>query len=70
MHLLNRVVIDFLTELNGVKPNLAFDNWYTSTKLLSVLTALDIPTVCTARVDCLGTPSTLSSKVIMKKQSG
>ena len=49
-----RVVTDFLAELNGVKPNLAFDNWYTCTKLLSVLIALDIPTVCTARIDCLG----------------
>ena len=40
--LTSRVVIDFLTDFNGVKPNLAFDNWYTSTILLSILTALDI----------------------------
>ena len=64
------VVIDFLTEFNGVKPNLAFDNWYTSTKLLSILTASDIPTVCTARVDRLGTAPTLSTKVMMKKERG
>ena len=29
-----RVARDFLTEFNGVKPNLSFDNWYTSTILL------------------------------------
>ena len=34
--LTSRVVIDFLTEFKDVKPNLAFDNWYTSTKLLSI----------------------------------
>ena len=50
-YLTSRVVIDFLTELNGAKPNLAFDNWHTSTKLLSVLTALDKPTACTVRVE-------------------
>ena len=50
-YLTSRVVIDFLTELNGAKPNLAFDNWHTSTKLLSILTALDKPTTCTVRVE-------------------
>ena len=49
--LTSRVVIDFWTEFNGVKPNLAFDNWYTSTKLFSMLPALSIITVWTARVD-------------------
>ena len=68
--LTSRVVIEFLTELNGVKPNLAFGNWYTSTKLLSMLTALDKPTVCTARVNRLGTAPTLSTKVMMKKERG
>ena len=66
--LTSRVEIDFLTAFNGFKQNLGFDNWSTSTKLLSILTALDIPTVCTARVDRLGTAPTLSTKVMMKKE--
>ena len=64
------VVMDFLTEFNGAKSNLAFDKWYTSTKLLSILTALDIPTVCTASVDRLGNAPTLSTKIMMKKDCG
>ena len=59
-----------MTECNGVKPNLTFGNSYTSTKLLSILTALDIPAVCTARVDRLETAPTLSTKVMMKKERG
>ena len=59
--------MDFLTEFNGAKSNLAFDKWYTSTKLLSILTALDILTVCTASVDRLGNAPTLSTKIMMKK---
>ena len=66
----SRVLIDLLTEFNGVKPNLAFDSWYTSTKFLSILTALDITTVCIARVDRLGNAPTLSTKVMMKKERG
>ena len=68
--LTSRVVIDFLTEFSGVKPNLAFDNWYTFTKLLSILTALDKLTVCTARVDFLGNAPTLSTRVRMRKERG
>ena len=68
--LTSRVVIGFLTEFNGVKPNLAFRNWYTPNKLLSILTALDIPTVCKARADPWGTAPTLSTKVMMKKKRG
>ena len=68
--LTSRVVIEFLTELNGVKPNLAFGDWYTSTKLLSMLTALDKTTVCTARANRLGTAPTLSTKVMMKEERG
>ena len=68
--LTSRVVIDFLSEFNGVKPNLAIDNWYKSTKVLSILTALGIQTVCTARVDRLETAPILSTKVMMKKERG
>ena len=52
--------LDLVTELilkwyKGLG-NLTFDNWYTSTKLISLLTALDIPTTCTAQADHVGHP--------------
>ena len=52
--LTSRVVIDFALETKCFKTNLAFDNWYASTKLLSLLNTLEIPTVCTARADRIG----------------
>ena len=34
--------------------NLPFDNWYASTKLMLLLIAMDIPTICTVRDDRVG----------------
>ena len=56
------------TEFNSVTPNLAFDSWHTSTKLLAILIALDISTACTATTHHFGTAPTLSTKVMMKKE--
>ena len=61
--LTSRVALDFLIKLIGIKTNLASDNWYTSTKMLSILTALDIPNVFTAVfTDCLGTAHVRTTK--------
>ena len=52
-----------LLKLIGIKTNLASDNWYTSTKMLSILTALDIPNVFTAVfTDRLGTAHVRTTK--------
>ena len=48
-----------------------FDNWHTSTKLMSILTTLnDIPTAFTVRVNRQGTAPNLSTKISVKKKYG
>ena len=52
--------LDLVTELilkwyKGLG-NLTFDNWSPSAELISLLTALDIPTICTAQADQVGHP--------------
>ena len=42
--------------------NLTFDNWYTSAKLISLLTALDIPAIGTVWADPVGNAPVLSTK--------
>ena len=46
--------------------NLTFNNWCASTKLMSLLTAMDIPTICTVRDDRIGNVQ-LKSKASMPK---
>ena len=50
--------------------NLTFDNWYTSAKLVSLLTALDIPTIGTVRADHVGNAPILSTKDLENKEHG
>ena len=50
--------------------NLTFDNWYTSAKLISLLTALDIPTVGTVRADHVENALVLSTKDLENKERG
>ena len=65
-----RVVIEFILEMKNTKANLAFDNWYASTKLMSLLNAFKIPTICTARVDPVGRVPLLSAKQMAKEKRG
>ena len=46
--------------------NFTFDNWYASIKLMSLLTAMDIPTICTGRDDHSG-EGQIKSKASMSK---
>lgn len=48
-------VIEFILEMKNTEANVAFDNWYALTKLKSLLNAVKMPTICTERVDCVGT---------------
>ena len=65
-----RVVTELvLKSFKGIG-NLTFDNWYTSAKLISLLTALDIPTIGTIRADCIGNAPVLSIKGLEKKECG
>lgn len=48
-------VIEFILEMKNTEANVAFDNWYALTKLKSLLNAVKMPTICTARDDCVGT---------------
>ena len=55
-NLTSRVVIVLIIETKNFKSNLAFDNCHSSMKLLSLLNALEIQTVCKARADQVGDP--------------
>ena len=50
--------------------NLAFDNWYTSAKLISLWTALDITTIGTVRVDWVRNAPVLRTKGLEKREHG
>ena len=65
-----RVVTELVLKLYEGLVNLTFDNWYSSSKLISLVTALDIPTTCTARVDCVGHAPILSNTQIEKHDRG
>ena len=49
--LTSRVVIEFLLEYKNGEANIAFDNWHALTKLMSILNALNMHTICTAWTD-------------------
>ena len=49
-----RVVSNLVLQYKEGIGNLTFDNWYASTKLMPLLTAIDIPTICTVRDDRIG----------------
>ena len=65
-----RVVTDLVLRSGGGISNLTFDNWYTSTKLMSALTGMGIPTVCTARKDRVGKAPVLSTMEMKAKPRG
>ena len=46
--------------------NLTFDSWYPSTKLMSLLTVMDIPAICTVRDNGIGEVQ-IKSKSSMSK---
>ena len=65
-----RVVLDLVLKCDNGIGNLAFDNWYSSTRLLSILTAMEVPTVCTARADRVGNAPIKSTSQMQKCQRG
>ena len=65
-----RSVLDCVLESEGGIQNLAFDNWYASTKLLSVLSAMQIPMISTVRSDRVGDAPILSDNQMKKKARG
>ena len=50
--------------------NLSFDNWYASMQLLLLLTAMDIPTICTVRDYCIGEVQIKSKSSMLKLERG
>ena len=65
-----RVILNLVIGSEGGVGNLAFDNWYASTKLLSALSAMNIPTVCTVRSDRVGDAMMSSDQQMKKKERG
>ena len=60
------IVVDLvLTCQEGIR-NLILDNWYASSKLISLLTAMNIPIICTACGDRINSAS-ITSKSQMKR---
>ena len=68
--LTSRAVIEFILKMKNTEANLTFDNWYASAKLMSLLNALKIPTICTVRANHVATVPLLSIKQMAKKKRG
>ena len=64
----SRVVLELLLECDV--QNLVFDNWYASSKLLKILSALYIPTICTVRPDRTGPVQLTNAKLFKRKERG
>ena len=65
-----RCILDCVLESEGGIQNLAFDNWCASTKLLSVLSAIQIPTISSERSYRVGDAPALSDNQMKKKERG
>ena len=65
-----RVVTDLVLRCYNGIGNLSFDNWYSSARLMSLLTAMGIPTVCTARPDRIGKAPIKSTAALAKCAQG
>ena len=65
-----RVVLDLVLQNNQGIGNLAFDNWYTSAKLMSILAAMKIPTIGTVRSDRVGNAPLMTTSEISKRKRG
>lgn len=65
-----RVVTDLILQAEGSIDNLTFDNWYSSAKLSSLVTAMDIPLICTVRPDRVGKAPVMSTKCMEKQERG
>ena len=65
-----RVVLDLVISSGEGLGNLAFDNWYSSTKLISALTAMKIPTISTVRSDRVGDAPFVPDNQMKKKERG
>ena len=65
-----RVVSDMVLQSKDGIGNLTYDKWYSSAKLMSILTALRIPTICTARPDRVDGTPVLSTSAMEKKDCG
>ena len=64
------VVADLLLTCQDGKRNLTFDNWCVSSKLISLLTAMIIPTTCTVCCDCIGSAPITSKSQIERSLCG
>ena len=64
------VVIDLVLKCDSGIGNLSFDNWYSSAKLMSLLTAMEVPTICTAKSDRIGKAPVKSSSALSKGPLG
>ena len=65
-----RVVTELVLKSSKGTGNLTFGNWYTSAKLISLLTALHILSIGTVRADRVGNAPVLSTKGLEKQEHG
>ena len=65
-----RVVADLVLTCKEGLGNLTFNNWYASTKLMSLLTAMEIPTICTVRYNRIGDTQIKSKYSMSKSERG
>ena len=65
-----RVVSNLALQCKERIGNLTFDNWYASTKLISLLLAMDIPTICTVRDERIGEVQIKSKSSMSKLERG
>ena len=65
-----RVVSNLVLQFKEEIGNLTFDNWYPSTKLMSLLTVMDIPTICTVRDNDIGEVQIKSKSSMSKLERG
>ena len=65
-----RVVSNLVLQCKEGIGNLTFDNWYASVKLMLLLTAMDIPTICTERDDHIGEVQIKSKSSMSKLEQG
>ena len=65
-----RVVLDLVLQHRDGIGNLAFDNWYTSARLMSILASMKVPTIGTVRSDRIGKAPLMSTSQIGKQKRG
>ena len=68
--LTGRVVSNLVLQCKEGFGKLTFDNWYASTKLMSLLIAMDIPTICAVRDDRIEEVEIKSKSSMSKLERG